>query len=180
MLCTATHAPAASGDNVVAAAPALLQFLQMNDTLNKGNSDMGTCGRIFFYAMPYAITSMCSGVLEIWLLLMPLATVVDSPPRSTPGVYQNVPAVLVDLMLYVLACVLMMGVEDVAVQLEQPFAHMPLTDMADATLRAVTRWAGAGVLALVGGWVGVQCRRQRLSQLKGSHHVGSEDKADKT
>lgn len=135
---------------IVAAAPGLLcqhllQFLQMNDTLNKGNADMGTCGRTFFHAMPYAITLLCSGVLEIWLLLMPLATVVDSPVRGTPGDYANVPAVLVDLMLYLLACVLMLGVEDVAVQLEQPFAHIPMLDMADATLRAVGRCVGLGV-----------------------------------
>lgn len=43
------------------------QFLQMNDIINKGNADMGICGRLFFYAMPYSLTIMCSGFLEIWL-----------------------------------------------------------------------------------------------------------------
>jgi predicted membrane chloride channel (bestrophin family) len=125
----------------IAAATALLQFLQMNDTINKGSADRCTCGRIFFYAMPYSITLSCSGVLEIWLLLMPLATVVDSPPAGMPGgaSCNSVPAIWVDLLLYVLACVLMLGLGDVAVQLEQPFAHIPLMDMADATLRAVAR-----------------------------------------
>ena len=117
-------------------ARALGHFLKMNDMIDKGNADMGVCGRLFFYAMPYALTLMCTGFLEIWLLLMPFATVVDGIAADTLVEWA---AVLKDLMLYLLACILMLGVDEVTNQLEQPFAAIPMVDMADATLRAVLR-----------------------------------------
>lgn len=109
----------------------------MNDTISKGSADMGVCTRILFYATPYAITLLCSGFLEIWLLLMPLGTILGS---SLPATLRHTRAmVVVDLLLYLLACVLMLGVDEVANQLELPFPHLPLEDMADSALRNIRR-----------------------------------------
>lgn len=109
----------------------------MNDTITKGSADMGVCTRILFYAMPYAITLMCSGFLEIWLLLMPLGTILRS---SSPAPLRHKgPAIVIDLLLYLLTCVLMLGVDELTNQLELPFPHLPLEDMADSTLRNIRR-----------------------------------------
>jgi hypothetical protein len=107
----------------------------MNDTLTKGNADMGVCGRAFFYAMPYSLSLICTGFLEIWLLLLPIATVVDkgaSQPiiihhfeEGAPRVAGGAPAagpptaamvalsVFWDLLMHGLACILTLGVDEV-------------------------------------------------------------------
>lgn len=77
-----------------------------------------------------------SGFLEIWLLLMPFGLFSDvQDPASNP---QRHP--VFELLLYLLICILMLGVDEVASQLEQPFPHMPLLDMAATTLRDIDRW----------------------------------------
>ena len=128
--------------------PATYQFLAMNDALAKGNSDMGTCGRVFFYAMPYSLSLVCTGFLEIWLLLLPIATTVDKvaageaphvPAAPPPAAGAIALSVAWDLAMHALACILTLGVDEVTNQLEQPFAYIPTLDMSDATLRAVQR-----------------------------------------
>ncbi|KIZ01825.1 hypothetical protein MNEG_6138 [Monoraphidium neglectum] len=123
-------------------------FQQMNDTLNKGSADMGTCGRTFFYAMPWALSAICTCFLQTWLILMPAATSVNSHPAAaaaaaagagSAAAYRLAPKLAVDMMLYSLACAMLLGVDEVAAQLEQPFPFVPMIDMADATLRAVER-----------------------------------------
>ena len=110
----------------------------MNDTITKGSADMGVCTRLLFYAMPYAITLLCSGFLEIWLLLMPLGTILGTSSHA-PIMRHHGPTIVIDLLLYLLVCVLMLGVDEVANQLELPFPHLPLEDMADSALRNIRR-----------------------------------------
>lgn len=44
-----------------------------------------------------------------------------------------------ECLLYLLICILMLGVDCIANQLEQPFPYMPLLDIADTTLRDIDR-----------------------------------------
>jgi hypothetical protein len=114
---------------------------------------MGTCGRTFFYAMPWALSAICTCFLQTWLILMPAATSVNSHPAAaaaaaagagSAAAYRLAPKLAVDMMLYSLACAMLLGVDEVAAQLEQPFPFVPMIDMADATLRAVERCVRCG------------------------------------
>lgn len=79
----------------------------------------------------------CSGFLEIWLLLMPLGLFPDVPNTATATKLRH-PAF--ELLLYLLICILMLGVDEVTSQLEQPFPHMPMLEIADTTVRDIERW----------------------------------------
>ncbi|MBZ5782306.1 hypothetical protein, partial [Klebsiella aerogenes] len=52
---------------------------------------------------------------------------------------------------YFFTAILMLGVDEVASQLEQPFPHLPLHDIAESTLRDVDRFAGDAVRTRVCG-----------------------------
>jgi ion channel-forming bestrophin family protein len=105
----------------------------MDDVITQGWAHGGTCMRIKFQCLPYGITLNCSGFLLIYVLLMPLGLITDASSRD--GLYQPTFA----LVVYFVLCVMLLGADEVATQLEQPFPFIPLVDIADTTLRDVSR-----------------------------------------
>ena len=82
-----------------------------------------------------------SGFLEIWLLIMPFALFPNNSARRDPIVSQTLRQrnPLLEMVLYFLVCMLMLGIDEVCNQLEQPFPHMPLKSMVETTLRDINR-----------------------------------------
>lgn len=108
----------------------------MEDSLQAGVSAAGTCARLKFQSMPYSMTLMCTGFLQIWLLFLPCAII--SVPTKAPAGDNPV----FGLVIYFFTAILMLGVDEVANQLEQPFPHLPLQEISETTLRDIDRFAG--------------------------------------
>ncbi|KAF8055483.1 hypothetical protein HT031_006742 [Scenedesmus sp. PABB004] len=119
----------------------LPKFLQLDGALTRGINDQGTCARIKFQAMPYALTLFCSGFLEVWLIFAAFAIIPDrSTARPAVGPAQQALMVPVfEILLYLLMTILMLGVDEIASQLEEPFPYMPLFDIAVTTWRDIER-----------------------------------------
>ena len=115
---------------------ALGAFLKINDAIDRGTYAMGACARVYFYAMPYSLTLVSSGFLEIWLLLMPFLATVNGRPAGAGFDWARL---VKDLVLYLMSSVMLLGIDEVTNQLEQPFAFLPLVDTAEANRRAVAR-----------------------------------------
>eukprot|EP00775_Hariotina_reticulata_P013776 gene13776-13897_t len=107
---------------------------QMEAVVQAGVAAQGTCSRLKFQSMPYSLTLICTGFLQIFLMFLPFAVISVSTIMPNMGDH---PAF--GLLIYFFTCVLMLGVDEVANQLEQPFPHMPMTDMVETTVRDIDR-----------------------------------------
>uniref|UniRef100_A0A7R9Z3M3 Uncharacterized protein n=1 Tax=Chlamydomonas euryale TaxID=1486919 RepID=A0A7R9Z3M3_9CHLO len=88
----------------------------------------GDAIRIKFQAMPQSLTLMCTGFIEIWLLLMPFGLTADS------GHYDWVIVVATaSTALMTLGCV------EISNQMEQPFPLLPCRDIVATYEREINR-----------------------------------------
>lgn len=83
-----------------------------------------------FQATPYSITIMSTGFLQIFLMFMPVAIVHVRGLDSHPAL---------GIVIYFFAAVLLLGVDEVANQLERPWAYIPLDDIVAGTVRDIDR-----------------------------------------
>lgn len=80
---------------------------------------------------------------QIWLLLMPFALVSDNPTGPTAG------NVAFGLVCYTLVCILLLGVDEAASYLENPYPSLPIEEMAASNLRcANASWLAVAPSAL--------------------------------
>jgi hypothetical protein len=72
---------------------------------------------------------------------MPFALFPNNSSRRDPIVSQTLRQrnPILEMVLYFLVCMLMLGIDEVCSQLEQPFPHMPLKDIVETTLRDINR-----------------------------------------
>ena len=72
---------------------------------------------------------------------MPFALYPNIYFRQTTGlvVVSRRRSPIFELLMYFLVCMLMLGVDEVCNQLEQPFPHMPLKGIVESTLRDINR-----------------------------------------
>ncbi|KAF8068206.1 L-ascorbate oxidase [Scenedesmus sp. PABB004] len=97
----------------------------LEGTVATGIAAAGGCMRIRMQAMPLAASLMCSGFLQIFLMVLPCG-LMEPPTAETPAW---------GLVIYFFTCVLLLGVDEVANQLEMPFTAIPMEDMANSTAR---------------------------------------------
>jgi putative membrane protein len=107
---------------------------QMEAVVQAGVSAMGTCSRLKFQCTPYSLSLICTGFLQVFLMFLPIAVI----KSSTSHAYDEDHPIF-GLVIYSFTCVLMLGVDEVANQLEQPFPHMPMVDIVDTTIRDIDR-----------------------------------------
>jgi hypothetical protein len=118
----------------------LLQFLSMEETLVSGHRHVGTCLRTKTQCMPYALTLLTTGYVEIFLLLQPFALIRSNvPSEMDKHVLLNGLQPLAGLLIYFFCAVLLLGVDEVANQLEDPFGQMAMGDMVGATQKEIGR-----------------------------------------
>jgi hypothetical protein len=70
-------------------------------------------------------------------MFLPCAVISSSAESGDAGNDSDHPAF--GLVIYFFCCVLMLGVDEVACQLEQPYPFMPLKDIVDTTVRDIDR-----------------------------------------
>ena len=73
--------------------------------------------------------------------MMPFALFPDisevTPTMTAQALRKRNP--VLEMLFYCLVCMLMLGIDEVCNQLEQPFPHMPLKSMVETTLRDINR-----------------------------------------
>jgi predicted membrane chloride channel (bestrophin family) len=106
----------------------------MEAVVQAGVSAMGTCSRLKFQSTPYSLNLICTGFLQVFLMFLPVAVIKMSTSHPFDGDHP-----IFGLVIYSFTCVLMLGVDEVANQLEQPFPHMPMVDIVDTTIRDIDR-----------------------------------------
>jgi predicted membrane chloride channel (bestrophin family) len=128
---------------VVLAATSLaaMQRWTMETAVQAGTRAMGICSRLKFQCMPYSVTLIATGFLQIFLMFLPMAIITVQEP------VHNGDHPAFGLVIHFCICVLMLGVDEVANQLEQPFPHIPLVDIVDTTIRDIDRWGDLGGVA---------------------------------
>ena len=80
---------------------------------------LGNCERLFKTPIPRAYTHHSSRFLFIWLALLPLALV-----REFPNVFEVVPA-------EAFVAVLLLGIKQIGITIEEPFGVLPLEELCD-------------------------------------------------
>jgi putative membrane protein len=90
---------------------------------------LGACERIFSSPVPLVYTRHTARFLTLWMLLIPFAMYEDF--AKTPDLALLVPA---SAML----ALFMFGIEELAVQLEEPFSILPMQRFCDGILQAGT------------------------------------------
>ena len=123
-----------------------------HDLLRSGSEASNACAALKSQCLPPAVSLMCAGVSEAFLLLYPLSALrVGKGTRGRGGgggllpYDDNVGSVAFSLaceyVLYVFVNMLMLGLVELANSLEDPFAggHLPLEHMVRSTLRDVAR-----------------------------------------
>lgn len=91
--------------------------------VNTLSDALGECERIFRTPIPLSYTRHTSRVLMVWLALLPLA-------MAPVAGWVTVPATA-------LIATLLLGIEEIGIQLEEPFRTLPLGALCSVTARAV-------------------------------------------
>ena len=92
---------------------------------------LGACERIFSSPVPLVYTRHTARFLSLWMLLLPFAMYEDFAKTSDLLALPLVPA---SAML----ALFMFGIEELAVQLEEPFSILPMQRFCDGILQAGT------------------------------------------
>lgn len=88
----------------------------MDRSLHSADSAVGGCFQILEnLSTPYSLTAHTSGLLFLWCLLLPLTTFPADDWTGIPG------SIVISLLL--------LGIDEIANQLENPFPHLPLAAM---------------------------------------------------
>jgi putative membrane protein len=91
---------------------------------------LGACERIFTSPVPLAYTRHTARFLGIWMFLLPFALYKDFAETS----HLALPLIPASAML----ALFMFGIEELAVQLEEPFSILPMQRFCDGVLQAGT------------------------------------------
>ena len=105
------------------------RYLSASNALQRANFAQGDCVRIKFQAMPQGLTSATSGFVLIWCLLIPFGLVTSVDDSVCP----------LDVILVGIVSLLLLSLDEVAAQLEDPFELMPLEEICAAYERDVNR-----------------------------------------
>jgi len=98
-------------------------MLAMDHSLSALADITGACDRIVRTPIPLSYTSLTTRFVSLWLLLLPLALSSDIM-RGGHAVWLTIPAVA-------FIAFLLLGIEEVGVQIEEPFTILPLEVIAE-------------------------------------------------
>jgi len=93
--------------------------MRIDAGITKFSDYYGMCERIFKTPMPLSTTRLTSRFLSIWLFAMPMA------------LYSAIGSHWVIIPVSALLSIFIFGVEELGIQLEEPFSALPLNAMAD-------------------------------------------------
>ncbi|PSC67583.1 hypothetical protein C2E20_8740 [Micractinium conductrix] len=107
--------------------PQLLESTEsaMFNFIERGWSGVGACITIVEQALPEGLNLLCTGFLLIWLLLLPL------------GLWDRASGYAV--VAYAIMAILLLGCDEMATQLENPWHLLPLDEMIDSTVQDTQR-----------------------------------------
>ncbi|KAI8471691.1 MAG: hypothetical protein J3K34DRAFT_458208 [Monoraphidium minutum] len=119
------------------------QAISVDLHLREGWQCVRTCSTIKQTALPYALTLMCTGFLETALLLLPIGFI-GRPYHALSGSgswtsTQRASGALLLLGLYIVTNLLLLGGDEVACQLEDPFRVLPLSDRTEGVVDLIRR-----------------------------------------
>ena len=108
--------------------PPTQQIQIMDVFVQRMGAEGDSCHRLRFTALPYNLTLVNTGFLQIWLLLSPLAIWTDDSSGDWFG-----------LLPFFFMTVMVLGTDEVACQLEDAFQFLPCADVLEAQGRACTQ-----------------------------------------
>jgi predicted membrane chloride channel (bestrophin family) len=132
------------------------QGLSIDAHMREGWQCVRTCSTIKQTALPYALTLMCTGFIEIELVLLPIG-LIGSPYSISADNFtrsQRATGIMLLLGLYMIINLLLLGADEVASQMEDPFLVLPLNDRTEGVVDLIRRcvacceWGG-GAAALI-------------------------------
>ena len=107
--------------------PPLDAAIALNSQLEMAQVASGECVRIYCQSLPYAFTMMTTGFLQIWIYLLPLDL-----RQAGLQLTKVLPATIFTVLL-------LLGVDAIAIQYENPYKFIPLRAICDSTERDVYR-----------------------------------------
>jgi predicted membrane chloride channel (bestrophin family) len=116
------------------------KFNALEQLLQRGVTAAGICTGVRFQALPYSLTTISTGFVELFLVSLLLLMVQPTGPGNHPdSVADTLFTVCVVWALYFGICLLFLGADEVANQLEDPFPWLPLYDIVATTERDAMR-----------------------------------------
>lgn len=106
----------------------------INSQLETAQAAAGDCVRIYSHSLPYGFTSLTTGFILIWLLVLPLGFENESTNLQTA------------LPAAILTGLLLLGLDAAAIKMENPFPYIPMGDLCASTMRDVYRALDEGKL----------------------------------
>jgi predicted membrane chloride channel (bestrophin family) len=132
--------------------------------LDRATAAAGTLTGIQLQALPIAITYTCTGFVELFLATYPLTGLAVKSGRSggaaaaggghmhDDSLTSVIWTLAIQFFLYIIMNLLFLGADEVASMMENPYAEIPLEELAKTTPRDVVRmWAELRALDEVGG-----------------------------
>lgn len=108
------------------------KYLSMQSLLQSTETAAAACRRIKFSAMPYGLSQLYTGFIMIWLCIIPLGIGYSGPLEY--GTVSDVLTVWLTSIILFFFALMMLSVDEVANQLEDPFHSMPLFDSLKTSL----------------------------------------------
>jgi len=100
---------------------------QMDETLSKLTDDIGACERIFKSPIPLIYTRHTSRFVGVWLALLPLAIWGVDPSWNH----------LVTIPSCSIIVYFLLGIEELGLQIEEPYSILPMEAFCDGSIGAV-------------------------------------------
>jgi predicted membrane chloride channel (bestrophin family) len=118
-----------------------MKFFSLDTMLQNGASASGRCVGIKFQCLPLSLTLVSTGFIELFLLTLVLMLLQQSEGVANvkESVADTLFTVAVVLAIYFGINLLFLGSDEVANQLEDPSAWLPLREMVETTERDVMR-----------------------------------------
>lgn len=109
------------------------KYLCMQKLLQDTEYACGVCRRIKFTALPYGLSQVYSGFIMIWLCILPLG--IQYSGSGQEGTMSDILTVWLSGLLVYLFSLMMICVDEVANQLEDPFPSIPLFDTIKTSMK---------------------------------------------
>lgn len=103
------------------------QYLSIQKLIQECEIAAATCRRIKFTALPYNISQVCTGFVMIWLCIIPFG-MQETNSNTTESHSEKIISIWIEAMIIFLFSLMMLCVDEVANQLEDPFHSLPLFD----------------------------------------------------
>ena len=104
----------------------LEKYLSIEKLLQDTENAAAECRRIKFTALPFSLSQYCTGFVMIWSCVIPFG--MDGAIVSGGGRSTGIVSIWATSVIILLFCFMMLAVDEIANQLEDPFHSLPLFD----------------------------------------------------